>query len=256
MMRRFALLVFALLFTTNLFAQSAATIRQNLSNSFNRITYWMDSESNSKDDSLEQANKNFQKLLLTYTSKYPQMLQAQFNGIDGLKVVTSADGLLRIYSWDTGTGGTMHFFRDVVQYQSGKQTRSSTLNNFNREGETGYSYEAIHTLKTGSQNYYLINYKGIYSSKDVGEGIRIFCIDNGVLDTEVKLIKTQSGMHNSINYSYDFFSVVDWKVRPSILFNACTNELKIPLVNANQQVTKNFITYKFTGKYFEKVRLK
>jgi len=254
-MKRFALLVFALLFTINLFAQSAANVRQHVSNSFNRITYWMDSESNVKDDSLEQANKNFQKLLLAYTSKYPQMIRVQFNGINGLKVVTSADGLLRIYSWDTGTGGTMHFFREVVQYKSGTQTRSLALNNFNKEGETGYSYEAIHTLKTGNKNYYLVNYKGIYSSKDIGEGIRIFCIDNGVLDTEVKLIKTQSGMHNSINYSYDFFSVVDWKVRPSIQFNTGTNEVKIPLVNASQKVTKNFITYKFTGKHFEKVRL-
>jgi len=256
MMRRFALLVFALLFTINLFAQSDATIRQQVGNSFSRITYWMDSESNSKDDSLEQSNKNFQKLLLTYTGKYSQTLKQNFDGIDGLKVVTSADGMLRIYSWDTGTGGTMHFFKDVVQYQSGKQTRSLTLNNFNREGETGYSYEAIHTLKTRNKNYYLINYKGIYSSKDIGEGIRIFSIDNGGLNTEVKLIKTQSGMHNSINYSYDFFSIVNWKVRPSILFNAGTNEIKIPLVNADQQVTKNFITYKFNGKYFEKTGLK
>jgi hypothetical protein len=236
-------------------AQRPATIEQNLTKGFARINYWMENESSFKDDSLQKANDNFQKMLLTYTSKYPETLSQKFKGIQGLNIVTSEDGLLRIYSWDTGTGGTMRFFKEVVQYKTGDVTRSLTLTDVKREGEAGYTYQAIYSLTVPGKKYYLVNYKGIYSSKDIGEGVRVFSIDNNLLNTKVKLIKTQSGMHNSIDYSYDFFSVVDWKVRPSIQYNAGNKEIKIPLVTADQKVTKKFITYKFTGKYFEKVRI-
>jgi predicted nucleotidyltransferase component of viral defense system len=77
-----------------------------------------------------------------------------------------------------------------------------------------------------------------------------------MLNDDVKIIKTQSGLRNKINYSYDFFSVVDipFEKRPTITFDATTKTISIPLVAANGKVTNKFIIYNFNGQYFEKVK--
>jgi hypothetical protein len=96
----------------------------------------------------------------------------------------------------------------------------------------------------------------------VGAGIRVFRIADGKLE-DVNLIKTKTGFHNNLYYYYNFFSVVDWKVngkivdwkhRPKPFFDEVNKTIKLPLVGEDEMVKHQFITYKFTGKYFEKVK--
>jgi hypothetical protein len=74
------------------------------------------------------------------------------------------------------------------------------------------------------------------------------------------LIKTASGLTDSLGFSYNFFSVVERRERPVklISFDKKTNTLKIPVVIedkefSNGRVTNRFISYRFNGTYFVKV---
>jgi hypothetical protein len=80
----------------------------------------------SADDSLAHANAMFAKKLSYYISKCPFTINQKFSSLanDHLDISTSNDGLFRIYSWDTWTGGTMHFFENVMQYKSGSNFKA------------------------------------------------------------------------------------------------------------------------------------
>jgi len=206
-----------------------------------------------KYDSLEKANKDLSNYLLSITKSNPESIRWKFN-IKELTIATSPDSLLRIYSWDTQTGGTMHFYKNMIQYKAGDKVGAIDINNSRDATDPGAFYKVIYLLQSNNQTYYLANYLGIGSSSDRDEGLRVFSVQNNQLVTNIKLIRTQSGLHNSIDYWYNFFSIVDWKVRPSILYDTVKKEIKIPLVDEKGTVTKRFITYKLTGKYFEKVK--
>ena len=257
-MRFFTLFILFCLLSANVFAQAPKDVEADLLRSFRKISYWSDKKSDAAinpTDSLYKANGRFGKLLKDYTERYPATIREPFDSLkkERLDIVTAADSLFRIYSWDTWTGGTMRFFNNVLQYKAGQKLHS-ILDTSKTGHRYIYFYTNLYTFKANSKTYYLGVYKGIFSSKDVGEGIQVFSIDNGRLNTDVKLIKTTSGLHSKLYYSYDFFSVIHRKERPTITFNAATQTINLPLVDAKGNVTHKFITYKFTGEYFEKVK--
>lgn len=252
-------LTVVLFFARAAFAQNANTVENDLLKSFKKISYWDDEQRKGTagaDDSLIKANSTFEKKLKTYTQQYPATINEPFASLknERLDIFTSADGLFRIYSWDTWLGGTMHDFANMLQYKIGQKTQSILWTS--KEGNYVPFFNNLYTFKNGGKTYYLGIYGRIYSSKDAGRGIQIFAIENGKLNEDVKLIKTQSGMRSKINYTYDFFSVVDiaFEKRPTITFDAVTKTISIPLVALNGKVTSKFITYKFNGQYFEKVK--
>ena len=247
-----------------IFAQTPQQIEANLLKPFKKINYWADKSRRdttgniSLEDSLENANEVFAKKLKDYTVKYPSTIIQDFSALkkERLDIFTSADGLLRIYSWETWLGGTMRDFANVFQYNNGKNIQSVYLHSTGDDSKENIPfYSNLYTFKANQKTYYLGIYGCIYSTKDAGTGIKIFDIENGELNTDVKIIKTASGLHGKIYYDYDFFSVVDiaYDKRPTISFDAATKSIYVPLVDGNGKVTHKFITYKFTGKYFEKV---
>ncbi|MDB5153516.1 MAG: hypothetical protein JWR54_2267 [Mucilaginibacter sp.] len=243
---------------SNSYAQSPKEIEADLLKSFKKISYW--SEQRSKDTSLnwinnlEEANEVFGNKLKYYTGKYPSTINCPFNSLkkEHLDIIMSADGLFRIYSWDTWQGGTMHDFENVLQYKSGGKV-TSILDTTKSDEDYVYYYSNLYTMKAKGKTYYLAVYRGIFSTKDVSEGVRIFTIENGKLN-DAKLIKTPAGLHHKIEYGFDFFSEVDWKVRPAIHFDKAKKTLYIPLVDETGKMTHQFILYKFNGKYFEKIK--
>ena len=84
--------------------------------------------------------------------------------------------------------------------------------------------------------------------------MQVFTIENGKLIDDIKLIKNNSGLHNQLYYDYDLLARVYLKVKPSIYFDDVSNTIFVPLVDGNGKVTNKYITYKFTGQYFEKVK--
>ena len=245
--------------SANVFAQTPKAIEADLLNAFKKINYW-DEQKNSTgaDDSLNKANEVFSKKLADYTVKYPFTINQPFNLLkkEHLDVCTSSDGLFRIYSWDTWLGGSMHIFENVFQYKVGNKTMS-VFHPLKWGGEVvSYWFPKVYTLKAKDKTYYLGIYGGIFSTKDAGTGIQVFAIENGRLNEDVKLIKTSTGLHSKLYYDYDFFSIVDIKfeLRPTITFDAATQTIRLPLVDGKGKFTSKYITYKFTGQYFEKVK--
>ena len=83
-------------------------------------------------DSLEHYSNLFSTKLTDFihsnaaTQSYP--LKRLIDSI-ACDIVTSNDGLFRIYSWDTWLGGTMHIYKNIYQFKSGSQVFSTNLGN-------------------------------------------------------------------------------------------------------------------------------
>ena len=241
----------------SLAAQTPQAIEADLLRSFKKIGEWDTNQRtgvNGASDSLVKANEVFGKKLQQITERHLSTITQTFALLEKerLDISTSADGLFRIYSWDTWQGGTMHDFANVMQYRSGSGTASTLL--VGLDGNNEPSYAKLYTFKSKGKTYYLGVYRTISSSKDAGMGIKVFAIENGKLNDAVKIIKTSTGLRNKLYYSYDFFSVVNiaFEKRPTITFDTATQTIRMPLVNANGKVTNKIITYKFNGQYFEK----
>jgi hypothetical protein len=240
-------LLSCLLISINLFGQTSSAIEADLRKLFKQIDY------SSQDNS--QANDIFGKKLKYYTEKYPSTIGQDFKLLkkEHLDISTSDDGLFRIYSWDTWTGGTMHYFESVFQYKTSGKT-VAVLDTPWSDGDNRPLYDRVFTFRANNKTYYLATYLEVGSSKDAGGGIQIFAVEDNKLNDDVKLIKTKTGLHSQISCGYNFFSVVDWKVRPLITFNNLTNTIFIPLVDGNGNMTHKHLTYKFNGQYFERVK--
>ena len=256
---RFTFLLLFLISSSS-FAQSPKAFETDLYKSFKKIDYW--DQQRSKDttmawsDSLEKANVIFGKKLKDYTQKYPATITYLFTSLvkEHLDISSSTDGLFRIYSWDTETGGTMHFFENVMQYKSGTNFKA-IIDTAKSEGDSRPNYSKIYTFKANGKAHYLSIFLFIGSTKDIAEGVHIFTIENGKL-ADAELIKTYSGLLSELSYDYDFGSVVniDYEKRPRIHFNNATNTIFLPLVDGNYKMTSKFISYKFNGQYFERVK--
>ena len=208
-------------------------------------------------DSLNYCSELFSTRLLTFIKKYPATLNYKFKSLtdsNACHIVTSNDGLLRIYSWDTWLGGTMHDFKNIFQFKTGNKIYSTDLEK--NEGDFDTYFTDIFSLKANLKTYYLAVSGGSESTKDAYETISVYAISSDTLNDKVKLIKTTSGLNNSISFEYDFFSVVDRPERPIRLIRYDTDKkvIYIPIVLDNGKVTNRYILYQFNGKYFEKVK--
>lgn len=246
-------------FITGVFAQTPQQIESDLLKSFKKIDYWNGKRGDTTlaaYDSLEKANDVFGKRLKRYCEKYPSTISNPFNSLvkEHMDITNSTDGQFRIYSWDTWTGGTMHLFENVMQYRSGQKT-VAVLDTPKSGDDYVNNYRKMYTFKANNKSYYLTTYLIIGSTKDVAEGVHFFTIENGKLQ-DAKLIKTHSGLHSDLSYGYNFFSVVDiaYEKRPTIRFDSAASTIYLPLVDGDQNVTNKFILYKFTGRYFERVK--
>jgi hypothetical protein len=262
---RLALLALLCFYSGELFAQTPQQIEADLLRSFQKFESLAekqreDTTGTLKEDDVDKAMDVFAKKLKHYTSINPATITYPFMKLKNMQLLikSSDDGSFRIYSWDTGGSGTMHEFADVIQYRVGQRTKSVYLCDSTDFANSPYFpfYSNLYTFKVNQKTYYLGIYGCIFSTYNAGTGIKVFDIENGKLNSDVKLFKTASGLHSDIYYDYNFFSVVDipYENRPTITFDAATLIIRIPLVKENGDVTKKFIIYKFTGQYFERVK--
>lgn len=239
-------------------ARDMPAIEHDLLAKYQRIDYWAadtSADPAARADSLEKANTDFQKALVLVSNQYPGSLHYDFKSLKkaGLFIATSSDGRFRIYSWDTETGGSMHFFLNVYQWSGNQHVQAKAVDaDAANPGDPGVFCTPIYTMGA----YYLVVNNAILSGKDVAESIQAFTIDKEKLNDSVHLFKTQTGLKNQIGFDYDFFSVVDHPERPLILtrYDSSTKTVYIPVVLPKGKVTNRWITYRWTGQYFEKAR--
>ena len=262
-MRQLVIVILILIFgNTELYSQTvtADQIEKDLRNSYLKIDYHRTITDSIGSDSVEFANKLLIEKLCRYTSRFPFTMTYSFTSLKkaNMIITDSGDKLLRVYSWDTGRGGTMADYGNVFQYKSGDKIYSKVYYDTIIIGEGEYVpfYSQIFTMHANNKTYYLAINNGKYSTSDVSQSIKIFTIENSSLNDKVKLIKTQSGFVNSIDVNFDFFSVVDRPERPLrlIRYDSTKKIIYIPIVYKNGKVTNKFIQYKFTGQYFERLK--
>ena len=248
---------------TTSFAQDLKTIDKKLNAAFGKINYWAflntDDEKINPYDSLQEANDLFEGLLLKYTSSNSPTISYSFKSLadSGVTIVTSEDGLFRIYSWNTQTGGTMRNFRNVFQYKTDKKVFSRVLKlTKEEEGNAGCFYNKINDIVSGNKKFYITQSSAILSSGLSYHNIKIFSIDNEKLNDTAKLIKTKTGIKNQLGYQVDLTAssnrnreVTDFY----IVYDKTNKIISIPVILENSKVTTKKIRYQFKGKYFEKL---
>ncbi len=259
-MLNFVVLI-SLAFALSAFGQSNAQIEKELVSAIKDVQKYSNYGENSDDEKLSKANEVFEAKLLKYT-KVPATLNDKFSELSELLfVATSDDGKFRIYSWDMEDGGTMHDYASVYQYlgADGKVYSQTDETKGEETGAGSFVYD-IFTVDAKAGKIYVVCSTFIGSTNDHYQSANLYKIKGEVLENKVKLIKTKSGLTDSLGFEYNFFSVVDREERPVklIRYDKKTQTLKIPVVIndkefPNGKVTDKSISYKFDGAYFVKV---
>jgi hypothetical protein len=169
----------------------------------------------SKFDSLELYSIKFEKALIATLTKNTETLNYSFKSLKYNKycnINTSKDGNFRIYSWDTWTGGSMHFFKSIYQWKNGSKVYLKSQNL--EENDAGSYCSNIFTTNFDSKKVYLVISNSIYSNKECSQSISSFQIQNNLLIDSLKIFKSENEISNRIDINYDFLSVVNRPERP------------------------------------------
>ncbi|HWW38106.1 hypothetical protein [Pedobacter sp.] len=258
-MKNYILLLFMLL-KIPVYGQDLKLLENKLNQLSQQRANWSHSQDEKSYDSLAKYNKGLEELILNFTAKNPKTLRHQFDRTKvGLDIVTSGDGLFRIYTWNTLEGGTMQYFRNVYQYSVGGKVYS--MINPVAEEDNGCSYFEINDLTVGGKRYYLSLSISVGSSALYYYQMKVFSIENGKFNPNARLIKTKSGIKNTLGYEVDLSSSSnrDRKdgVNPmdymKLMYDRTNKIILIPLIDADGRVTKSKIKYQLKGQYFEKI---
>ncbi len=238
-------------------AQSPAAIERSLLGYLDAVSK-SGTYSGEYDENKNTKANNALQQTLEREGKRLDVLQYAFPKLkDQMYVATSKDGKLRIYSWDSETGGTMHDFACVYQYQDsggGVHTWSEPENE--DEGGGGY-YTQVFQVNAKTGPIYLANSNFIAQGTIHGQSIEGVRINGDKLDVKAKVIRTASGLTNTIDFVYDPSSLGNRSER-LFSFDAAKQQFTFPIVVEdktfeNGRVTNRFITYRFNGEYFVKV---
>ena len=231
---------------SHVYAQSPQKIEQELLRSFKRLQQ-------TANDSIRQANIAFRNSLLAYTASTRATFTYEFKELEkeGLIIKSAEDGLFRIYSWDTGTE---HRFDAVYQYRVNNEVFSQLAQR--NEQAAGKWYSNIYTLKTETKTWYIGLYNEMHSSTEYTQGVKGFSIEDKDLNESVRLFKTTAGLKNEMGFNYNFLSVASRPERPPklIYYDTDDDKLHLTVVQKDGKVTREIITYQFTGKYFEQIK--
>lgn len=235
-------------------AQSLQSIEDQLKFYLDRINKYPSVSKNGGEDSLEYYNIVLTEYLSDILARQPLTMEYGFNKTGWrMNIATSKDKKFRIYSWDKGSGGTMHFYSSVLQYKVDERVRTlvyhtDTIMNGEWAGP-GYYYTKIYEV-TGrdTRTYYLAERHGVYSNTSHTVGIQCFTIENGLINYNVELFETDRGFQSSIDVAIDLVNVAKTK-KTEIQFSSDNRKMYLPhLPDGN--VSKRYLIYEFDGEKF------
>ena len=100
-------------------------------------------------DSLEWYSSRFSKQMTTLISANPATMDYPFDlllATKKIQISQSQDGNLRIYSWDTELGGSMHLYNNLYQYKSGSNVYTEIPKL--QEGDASGFFSEIHKVNS------------------------------------------------------------------------------------------------------------
>lgn len=239
-------------------------IENDLYSSYQKIVSLQFAEYGAQYNLLAFANNQFADKIEKYTSLFPTTLTSKFDSLrKNIFITDSEDQLMRIFSWNTMTGGSRPYFANIFQYKVGTNVFSKTAYNksYLKDGRYQYAtepkifpfYSQIFTLEATHKTYYLGIYNNIYSGKEASQSIKILTIDGNTLTDSIALIKTKNGLVNEIKFPFNFFNLSDRPERPFQLIKYDSEQkiISIPTLDNDGNLSDTVLLYKFTGTYFE-----
>jgi len=258
-MKNFIIIILLTLSALPVCAQTVAQIEKELVAATQAVdkysTYggnYDEGKSNEANNELEAKLLKYGKMPVTLTYKFPKLTKQ-------MHIATSGDGRFRIYTWDRGDGGTMHDYARIYQYKGG-DSKVYTKHEWNEEddGIGSFVYDIFSAMTKGGM-VYIVCSTSIGDRSDHYQSADLFQITGSKLNANINLIKTKSGLTNTLGFEYNPWSISDRDgVNELITFDKKTKTLKIPVViedeeYPNGKVTDKKISYKFDGTYFVKV---
>lgn len=220
-------------------------------NLHSKIFSFIDSEL----DSLLYYSDLFSSRVLSDLKRNPSTIECNFKTFNDFigSVVTTSDGLFRIYSWDTQTGGTMRNYKNLYQFKSGNKVYAKEIDY--GEGDMGTYFTDVYSLVSNNRTYILAFASGTESSRYSYEFITVFSVSDSTLNDKIQLFKTSNGIKSSFNFEYDVSSIEN---RPEgqnhlIKFDKDKKILYVPIILEDEKFTNKYVAYKFTGQYFEEI---
>ena len=126
--------------------------------------------------------KQFNQIIKTN----PRSLEYSFKKLQeetDIRIATSSDKKLRIYSWDNNQGGTMRFFDQIIQFNDNGKINSN-LKTSNEDAQSFIS--KIYSIKTNKkETIYLTINNSIYSTKDASQSVFAYKISNNKLSKKI-----------------------------------------------------------------------
>ena len=255
--------VFILASSFSAFAHSSAEIEKELIGLLDEIEKYSNYSggfSSEKGQKLSAANIEFRKRLLATTSQHDSLLNYDFPELGKrIRIEASPDKNLKIYSWDTMTGGSMHMYDNVYQFRGASGV--SSTGTFHAEGDAQSFVNGISNIKTKTGTIYLVSSTAVLSSSYRWQALKAFQINGNNLVNSVKIIKTRTRITNTVGFAYDFFTIADRVERPVRLFeyDDSRKTITFPVVIEDKKtpqgrVTSSMIVYKYNGKYFIRVK--
>lgn len=216
---------------------------------------------NLRNDSLLRYSNYFTKEFSDLLASDSNTLTYPFSSLaknTKIKIISSEDHRLRVYSWDDQSGGSMRFYNQAYQWSENQKvhtqihTNTTARNGLEEEGlnPRGY-FSKVYTIKNKeNQSIYLVIENGKYSNRDLMQQITAYQIDNNQL-IATPVFKTPKEQLSSIYVGYDFSSVVDRPERPIEIITLQENTLLVALVTEKGVVTSKNLIYEWNGQFFQ-----
>jgi len=214
--------------------------------------------SEENDERLARANEAFRILVLSITRQNPESLEYDFPSLqEHVRIRSSPDGNFRIYSWDTESGGTMHFFENVIQFRTPSGVRSRP--GFYGEGDAQSMIDRLEQFPSANGMVYLAFASSILSTSLRGQSVTAYRINkNRSRVEEAPIFVSPEGRTASLAIGFDFFSVPeDARGENLIRFDAAAGTIGLPVVVEDEEYRQGRITgkyeeYRFDGRRFRK----
>lgn len=204
-----------------------------------------------------RANRLLKNKLLRY-GRTASVLKYDFPELSRLmKIITSDDGRLRIYSWSSLQGGTMMEVETVYQFMGADGTVRATSKPLGL-GDAGQGVLEIASIDTKSGPVYIVMTSARVSNTMEWQHVSLFRI-SGNRFQKARIIKTGSGLTNKISFSYDNRSFTNNRFNQVIKFDRRRKTITFPVVVEGDpdmwagKITDRLITYRFNGNHFVKV---
>jgi hypothetical protein len=240
-------------------------LKKTIMHSIDEIQRLKDS---SDSDELENANSWLEDYLTATLPRLPETLtdsisppsysvrawythNIHYNPI--MTIVSSSDNTMRIWTWNTLTGGSMPSMNHIIEYKTANGIKTD------RVYDAG-NVDTIYTLSSKSgKKYYLVRSTWRGDGRHVGNGICAYSIDGEALTTNsiFEVPKDNEEYDSRVENGLQFVISIGEQDCPiaGITFDGKSNKLFIQQIEFDDKENRGFLSsewnvYKFNGEHF------